>query len=264
MQKREGKYADHDVRRLAQHWTDLEAASIPLEPPEYRVGLDARNPGAALTITPGRDHWRSEIRELKNGRFAYILPVFIRRDRPGKTIIRDAWIAAPWRDFIELLADPKEGPNSAYYAFPDDAESFPRKDVLNHRLHCVLARGDIREGLILGSGVVSARRIQGRKKIQVTLSILDQSDDERTATLEMKMNRIRRRAKPVITSARGPLLSRRDNLQPTRPLVAPRDPTVDTRKKEAMSDQHISKDVVREHSKPKRAKVPGDSKTRAR
>ena len=154
----------HDVRRLAQHWTDLEAASIPLEPPEYRVGLDVRNLGAALTITPGRDHWRSEIRELKNGRFAYIVPVFIRRDRPGKTIIRDVWIAAPWRDFIELLADPKEGPHPAYYAFPDDAESFPRKDVLNHRLHCVLARGDIREGLILGSGVVSARRIQGRKK----------------------------------------------------------------------------------------------------
>ena len=254
---------NHDVQRLARYWTALEAASIPLEPPEYRVGLDARNSGAALTITPGRDHWRSEIRELKNGRVAFIVPVFIRRDRPGKTIMRDVWIAAPWPDLIELLADPKEGSNSAYYAFPDDPESFPRKDVLNHRLHCVLARGDIREGLILGLGLCPPDEFKDEKKVRVTLGILDQWGNERTAELEMKINRLRPRVKPVITSARGPLLSRRDNPPPTRPLVAPRDPTAESREKEAVSDHRTSMDVMREQSKHERAKTVTDSKTRA-
>jgi hypothetical protein len=255
---------NHDDRRLAQHWTDLEAASIPLEPPEFRVGLDARNSGAALTIRPGRDRWRAEIRELKSGRLAYILPIFVRRDRPGKTIIRDAWIAAPWPDSIEMLADPKEGPKPAYYTFPDNAEQFSRNDVLNHRLNRVLARGDILEGLLLGLGSCPPDGFKDQNKIEVMFGILDQWDDELTVKLEMKIRRLPPRAKPVITSTRGPLLSRRDNLPPTRPLVAPLDPATESRQKEAVSDQRISKDVTREHSKPKRAKMPGDSKTHAR
>jgi hypothetical protein len=253
----------HDIRRLAQHWTDLEAASIPLEPPEYRVGLDVRNLDAALTITPGRDHWRSEIRELKNGRFAYIVPVFIRRDRPGKTIMREVWIAAPWPDFIELLADPKEGPQPAYYSFSDDAESFPRKDVLNHRMHCVLARGDIREGLILGLGLCPPDEFKDEKKVQVTLGILDQWDEELTVKLEMKIRRLPPRAKPVITSTRGPLLSRRDILASSPPLVAPLDPAAESRARETAADRRTPKNVVRVQSKHKRAKMPAGSKTRA-
>jgi hypothetical protein len=254
---------NHDVHQLVQNWIDLEAASIPLEPPEYRIGFDARNSGAALTIRRGRDRWRSEIRELKNGRFAYIVPVFIRRDRPGKTIIRDAWIAAPWPDFIELLADPKDGPKAADYAFPDDAESFPREDVLNHRLHCVLARGDIREGLLLALGSCPPDEFKNQSKIQVTLGILDQWDQEHPAKLELTLNRLPPRAKPMITSTRGPLLSRRDILPSSPPLVAPRDPTAETRKKDAAADRRTPEDVVHVRYKHKRAKMPADGKTRA-
>jgi len=255
--------ANHDVRQLMQNWIDLEAASIPLEPPEYRVRFNARNSGTALTITLGRDHWRAEIRELKSGRLAYILPIFVRRDRPGKTIIRDAWIAAPWPDSIELLGDPKEGSKPAYYTFPDDAERFSRKEVLNHRLNRVLARGDILEGLLLGLGSCPPDGFKDQNKIQVMFGILDQWDDEPTVELEMKIRRLPPRAKPVITSTRGPLLSRRDILPSSTPLVAPHDPTAETRKKEAASGHRISKDVMREQSKSKRAKMRADGKTRA-
>jgi hypothetical protein len=255
--------ANHDVRQLMQNWIDLEAASIPLEPPEYRVGFDARNSGAALTIRLGRDHWRAEIRELKSGRLAYILPIFVRRDRPGKTIIRDVWIAAPWPDFVELLGDPKEGPKPAYYTFPDDAEQFSREEVLNHRVHRVLARGDILEGLLLALGSCPPDGFKDQNKIQVMVSILDQWDDELTVKLEMKIRRLPPRAKPVITSTRGPLLSRRDILPSSPPLVAPRDPTAETRKKDAAADRRTPEDVVHVQYKHKRAKMPADSKTRA-
>jgi hypothetical protein len=84
--------ANRDVRQLVKDWFDLEAAGVPLEPLENRVGFGSRNSGTGLTVRAGRDRWRGEIRELKNGQFAFIVPVFIRRDRPGKTIILDAWI----------------------------------------------------------------------------------------------------------------------------------------------------------------------------
>jgi hypothetical protein len=256
--------ANRDVRQLVKDWIDLEAAGVPLEPPELRVGYDAQNSGAELTIKPGRDHWRAQIRELKGGRLAYILPIFVRRDRPGKTIIRDAWITAPWPDTVELIGDLKEGAKPAYYAFPDDAEIFQRDDVLNHRLHCVLARGDIREGLLLGLGSCPPDEFKNQSKIQVTFGILDQWDQEHPAKLELTLNRLPPRAKPMITSTRGPLLSRRDILPQTHPLVAPRDPTAETRKKDAAADRRTPEDVMREQSKHKRAKMPAESKTRAR
>jgi len=255
--------ANRDVRQLVKDWIDLEAAGVPLEPPELRVGYDAQNSGAELTIKPGRDHWRAQIRELKGGRLAYILPIFVRRDRPGKTIIRDAWIAAPWPDTVELIGDLKEGAKPAYYAFPGDAEIFQRDDVLNHRLHCVLARGDIREGLLLGLGSCLPDEFKDQSKIQVTFGILDQWDIEHSAKLEMKIRRLPPRAKPVITSTRGPLLSRRDILPSSSPLVAPHDPTAENRTRETAADQSTPKDVVREQSKPNRAKMPGGGKTRA-
>ena len=254
---------NHDARRLVEHWTDLEAASIPLEPSEYRIGFDAQNSGAELTIKPGRDHWRAQIRELKGGRLAYILPIFVRRDRPGRTVIRDAWIAAPWPDPVELIGDLKEETKPAYYAFPGDAEIFQRDDVLNHRLHCVLARGEIREGLLLGLGSRPPDGFNDQDKIHVTLGILDQWDDELTVTLEMKIRRLPPRAKPVITSTRGPLLSRRDILPSSPPLVAPHDPTGETRKKDAAADRRTPEDVVHVQCKHKRAKMPADGKTRA-
>ncbi len=258
-----GKMANHDIRQLMKDWIELEAAGVPLEPPELRVGCDTQTSGVGLTIKPGRGHWRARIRELKGGRLAYILPVFVRRDRPGKTVIRDAWIAAPWPDTVELIEALKEGTKPAYYVFPGDAEIFQRADVLNHRLRCVLARGEIREGLLLGLGSCPPDGFSDQSKIHVTLGVLDQWDMEHTAKLEMKINRLPTQAKPVMTSTRGPLLSRRDILPSSSALAAPQDPTAESRTGETADDQSTPKDVVREQSKPARAKMPADGKTRA-
>ena len=121
-----------------------------------KIGLVyARSPSGILTIrSESHRLGGSEIRELKDGRFGYILRVFIRSDSPGKTIIRDSWISPPWADpTFEWLEDPKElGQHPAWYAFPRDTEQFARVEVINHRVRCVLSRGDIREGLLLGIG----------------------------------------------------------------------------------------------------------------
>jgi hypothetical protein len=135
--------AMRDFGALAQQWRDLEAAGIPLEPLENRAGI-ARSPGRILTIRSGSHRLGTgEIRELRDGRFGYVLSVFIRRDSPGKTIIRDGWISPPWTDpSFEWLEDPKDsGQHPAWYSFPRDSEHFARVEVLNHRIRCVLSRG---------------------------------------------------------------------------------------------------------------------------
>ena len=117
-----------DFGALAQQWRDLEAAGIPLEPLENRAGI-ARSPSGILTIrSESHRLGGSEIRELKDGRFGYVLRVFIRSDSPGKTIIRDSWISPPWTDpTFEWLEDPKElGQHPEWYAFPRDTEQFAR------------------------------------------------------------------------------------------------------------------------------------------
>ena len=221
------RVANQDIPKLVEQWGALEAVGIPLEPLENRVGLDARNSGTGLTIRLGRDRWRSEIREVKNGRFAFIVPVFIRRDRPGKTIIRDAWIGTPWPDTcIEALEDPAhEGKHPGYYNFlPYDTERFMREEVLNHRVKCVLARGGIREGLFLAVGSRPPDAFKDRTKIQVTFGVLDQWDCEHTAKLEMRMNRRPVHVAPILPNKRS-RLARRDELTETDSLVAPREPT---------------------------------------
>jgi hypothetical protein len=225
---------NRDSGVLAQQWRDLEAAGIPLAPLENRVGVDARTLGSGLTIRRGRDAWRSEIRELKNGRFAYILPVFIRRDRPGKTIMRDSWIDAPWPGAsIELLEDPKDdGQHPSYYSFPGDSEHFAREKVLNHRVNCVLSCGDIREGLILAIGLRPPDDYKNHQQIEMTFGILDQWDCEPLTKLQMRLNRLATHAKAVTKSARGPLFSRRDVIAPARSLVTLPEPTEESRKKD--------------------------------
>jgi hypothetical protein len=200
--------AIRDFGALARQWRDLEAAGIPLEPLENRVGVDARSSGSGLTIRRGRDAWRSEIRELKDGRFAYILPVFIRRDRPGKTIIRDSWIEPPWLDTnVEWLEDPRdEGRHPAWYNFPGDTERFAREKVVNHRINCVLSRGNICEGLLLGVGLRPPEAFNNHQQIEITFGILDQWDCEPLAKLQMRMNRRPTRAKQINRSARGALV----------------------------------------------------------
>jgi hypothetical protein len=207
-----------DFGALMREWQDLEAANIPLEPVENRVGFGTRNRCAGLTISIGRDRWNSEIRDLKNGCFAYILPLFIRRDLPGKTIIRDSWIEAPWPGAtIEFLEDPKdEGRHPGYYCFPGDTEQFAHKGVLNHRLNGVLSRGDIREGLLLAVGARPPETYKNHSKIEVTFGLLDQWEVTHVAKLQMQINRPTTPVKDIHNHPRGPLLSRRDKIDPAR------------------------------------------------
>jgi hypothetical protein len=234
--KREvGNMASRDVQQLVTDWNALEAAGVPLEPLENRVGLDSRTSGTGLTVRAGRNHRRSEIRELNNGRFAFILPVFVRRDRPGKTIICDAWIGTSWPDTqIEWLDDPEqEEKHPGYFNLPGDAERFLRQEVLNHRfINCVLSRGDIRSGLLLAVGSRPPDIYKDNDLVSITLTVVDQWDCEQMVTLQMKMNRRPTRAKAIHTSTRSPLLSRRDGITEARSLVTRCEPTEDSRTKE--------------------------------
>ena len=228
---------NNDFTKLRQQWRELEASGIPLEPMEYRVGGDARNSASGLTIRIGRDHLWSEIRELKNGSFAYILPVFIRRDHPGKTTIRDVWLTPPWDDLcVELLEDPKDsGRNPGWYAFPGDTERFERERVLNHRINCVLSRGDIREGLLLAIGSRPPEIYTNHQIIELIFGILDEWDRQHTAKLQMQLSRRSARAKMIHKSSRIPLFSRRDVPASARSLVAPPAPTTESLKKDEVS-----------------------------
>ena len=250
--------ANQGIPKLVKEWGDLDAAGIPLEPLEGRVGLDARNSGTGLTIRPGRPRWRSEIRELKSGQFAFILPVFIRRDRPGKTIILDAWIGTSWPDTsIEWLEDPEhKEKHPGYYNLPGDTERFLRDEVLNHRIiNCVLARGDIRAGLLLAVGSRPPDDYKDHAEILISLNLLDQWDAEHRLMLPARMNRNPRRAKAITRSARGPLLSGRDVIVPTRAYVAPCEPTAESHAKQVAAHRRILKDVVRFQSEREKTKV---------
>jgi hypothetical protein len=121
-------------QKLQHHlklWADLDLAGIPLARLENRTGLDAEPP---LTIVLARNHSCGRIKELTNGSFAYILPVFVRRNRPGKTIIRDASIQTSWFDScLEWIDYPRfPGSHPDCYFFSGDTERFSSETVLNH------------------------------------------------------------------------------------------------------------------------------------
>ncbi len=244
--------ANRDVSQLVTEWNVLEAAGVPLEPLNCRVGIDTKKPGTGLTVRAGRDRWRSEIRELKNGAFAFIVPVFIRRDRPGKTIILDAWIGTPWPDgSIDWLDDPRqEDQHPGYFNLPGDTERFLRGEVLNERLiNCVLSRGDIRSGLLLAIGSRPPDVYKHRDVVPITLAVVDQWDDEHRVTLQARMNRRPAQAKAVTRSTRGSLLARRDVIAPNRQYVAPRESSAESRKKEAADYRWLLEDIARFQSK---------------
>jgi hypothetical protein len=243
---------NRDFATVAQQWLDLDASGIPLEPLEYRVGVEARASGSGLTIRQGRDAWRNEIRELENGRFAYILPVFIRRDRPGKTIIRACWISPPWMETeFECLVDPREeGQHPGWYSFPGDTERFYRENVVNHRVMCNLPRGEIREGLLLAVGSRPPESWKNGDKITVTFTVMDQWDQEHRAKMQMRMNRRPARVETPHKPTRSPLLSVRDVITPgqrslVRPLPAPPNPKPMSRKKNAEIVRRLKKEVNR-------------------
>ena len=265
--KERAHMANHDVRQLVQDWNRLDAAGIPLEPLENRVGIDMRTSGTGLTVRAGRDRRRSEIRELKNGHFAFILPVFIRRDRPGKTIICDAWIGTSWPDTsIEWLDDPEqEEKHPGYFNLPGDTERFLREQVLNYRfINRTLSRGDIRSGLLLAVGSRPPDIYKDNDLVSITLTVVDQWDSEQKVALQMKMNRRPARAEAIHTSARSPLLSRQDVIVPTRPYVAPRQPTAESREKEAADCRWLQEDIARFQAEHEKARTPIATKPRER
>jgi len=259
--------ANHDAPQLFQDWNRLNAAGIPLEPLENRVGIDTKKSGTGLTVRAGRDRWRSEIRELKNGRFAFILPVFVRRDRPGKTIICDAWIETSWPDTsIEWLDDPEqEEKHPGYFNLPGDTERFLREEVLNRRfISRTLARGDIRSGLLLAVGSRPPDIYKDKDLVPITFTVMDQWDREEKLPLRMKMYRRPARAVAIHTSARGPLLSRRDVIVPTRPYVAPPQPAPESREKEAADYRRLLEDIARFQAEHEYATTPSATKLRKR
>jgi hypothetical protein len=213
---------NHDLGAIARRWHELEAAGIPLEPLEYRVGIDSSRAGRGLTIRGGYGNWKSEIRELKDGRFGYILPLFIRRDCPGKTIIRDIWIATPWpAGIIDLLEDPRdEGKHPRWYTLPGDTHRFFRESVLNHRFCRVLTPGSFCNGVLLGLGYRPPDVYKNHQLIEVTLGILDQWDNEIIRKFSMRLSWLAARPKQLLHGGRGPLLSRRDVPQYTDSWVA--------------------------------------------
>jgi hypothetical protein len=253
----------HNLPKLVKDWGDLEAAGIPLEPLGNRIGIDPRNPGTGLTIRVGRDRWRNQICELKNGRFAYVLSIFVRRNDPGKTIIRECWISPPWVDTnIEWLEDPREeGQHPWWYKIPSDTEHFAREKVLNHRMHGGLSKGDIREGLLLAVGGCPPETYKDHDEVTVTFTIMDQWDCEHSATLQMRINRRPPRAKAITKRTRGPLLSRRDVIAPARSSIAPPVPTAESNKKNAEAIRSSLDKVNRFNSERKHAELPIGPKT---
>jgi hypothetical protein len=243
---------NRDVPQLVTDWNILEAAGVPLEALECRVGIDTENSGEVLTVRAGRDRWRCEIRELKNGQFAFIVPVFIRRNRAGKTIIMDAWIGTSWPDTsIELLEDPRfEDKHPGYYNLPGDSERFFLDEVLNHRIiNNTLSRGDIRAGLLLAVGLRPPDLYKHHDAVPITLTIVDQWDDEHPVKLRARITRRSAQTKVVTESTRGPLLSRRDVIVPTHPYAALRESVAEHRKKEAAAYREVMKDIARFQAK---------------
>jgi hypothetical protein len=245
-----------DSGALAQQWRDLIASGIPLEPPEYRVGLDARSSGGGLTIRSGCDAWRSEIRELKNRSFALSLSVFIRQDLPERTNIREFGIELPWSAGVLLLEPPTGvGRNRSSYSFPRDTDDFAYEAVLNHRLNCVLSRGRVLEGLLLYVGWQLPDTYKNGDKIPIALTLVDQWDNPHTADLEVPIHRLSRRPKAIKKRARVPLLPPGDHdgailsVEPQRPTVEKREGNVEAMRRSA-------KEVVSVTSKSAQAKTP--------
>lgn len=243
--------AIHDFAELLKERDDLEAAGIPLEPLENRVGRGTMDDGTDLTIRVGRERQLSVIRELKDGRFAYILPIFVRRDRPGKTIIRECWIEPPWLDTsVEFVEDPSsEERHPGYYNLPGNTERFMRESVLNHRMNGRLSRGDIREGFLLAVGSRPPETYKNHEKIEVAFGILDEWDHEHIEMLQMVLNRLPTRAKATSKSTRSPLLSRPDLISTANPLVAPPESPEEDRTKYAEAYCRILEGIARFQTK---------------
>jgi hypothetical protein len=241
--------AIRDSKQLLEYWRELEAANIPLEPLENRVGIDTQALTSGLTIRAARDCSYGRIRELKNGSCAYIVPVLIRRDLPGKTDIREFWLSAGWGEYawIDPLEDPKDyRRDQESYSFSGDAERYMRDQVLNHRICGVLSRGDIRGGLLLAVGARPPDTYNNHDKAPITLNLVDEWDNLHSATLQMQVSRLPERARTTASRrVRVPLLSRPDATVPSDSLVEPPAPTAQSHREHGRGVRRSSCKVIR-------------------
>jgi hypothetical protein len=203
----------HRFGRLGQDWRELEESGIPLEPLEFRVGV---NSNGGMTIRQYDTPYESGIRELRSGRVAYVLSVFIRRNDPGRTIIRNCSLDVPWDDSVEWLEEDKSG-NRGWYTFWENSyppqHEYARGRVLNHRLICTLSRGAFREGLLLAVGKMRPPETYcDGDIIPITLTILDQWDCKRSAIFKLRLERCPALVKKIKESTRGSRLSRLDRI----------------------------------------------------
>jgi hypothetical protein len=247
----------HRSGRLVEDWRELEESGTPLEPLEFRVG---GNSNGGMTIAQCDTPYESGIRELRSGRVAYVIPIFIRRDDPGKTIIRDCSLDVPWDESIEWLEEDKKR-NRGWYTFSGDTyppkHEYARKTVLNHRMICTLSRGAFREGLILAVGETRPPVIYRHGEIiPITLRILDQWDCKTPAVFKLRLERCRALDKKIEKSTCGLHLSRRDVIATPSSLIAPPDPPKLSRKENLETVRRMKKEMARLHSKSAHAKVP--------
>jgi len=201
-----------------EYWKQFEARGIPLEPPEFRVGVARRCSNRGLVISQQDGPTWAMITELDNRNFGYVLEPFILQTTPRKLIILDCWLSVPWQDpVIEWLPDPATSvPKSLLYSLGTTWQ-FPREDVLNHRLKGPLSFGDIRQGLLVGRGPMQPPdTYKDGERITVILRVVDQWGQTYSAPFKMRLSRFRPARRPTISkSTRGSLFSRPTPVPPS-------------------------------------------------
>jgi hypothetical protein len=189
-----------DPQQLLEDWAGLEARGVPLEPFEHRCGIDNQRCGVELLVRQWGNPDSNRIFELSFGAFAYTLQVFIRSEGGRRAIISHWSLELPWPDRVEGLQDPRdEDKSSTVYAFPGkDWWEYSFGEVLNHRLAGKMARGDIREGLLLGTGWQRPPdTYQHGEMIPAILRVFDQWDRPHIGTFELQLSRPLRPKKPI-------------------------------------------------------------------
>lgn len=71
---------------------------MPLEPPEFRVGVARGCSNGGLVISQEYGPSEAMITELDNCDFGCVLEPFIAQRAPRKVIILDSWLSVPWQD----------------------------------------------------------------------------------------------------------------------------------------------------------------------
>lgn len=195
-----------------KEWIELQTAGIPLAPHAERVGIDLPDTGEELLIRKSTEYAPIEIRELPSGFFGYILPILIRRDAPGKTILRSVRLSTPGvYTYVEPIDHPMgDRHHPDYYAFPGQAERIPLEYVINDRLrNLTLRRDECIEGLILALGMCPPGN---DRKVPIQVAITDQCDEEHTAVLQVPIRLRRARVQAPVTRPRRDLLSKCDTI----------------------------------------------------